>query len=198
MTTKKKTQGGSKGKGEVNHLIIAWALAGVIHAGANWRFTRAIVDAANRLGAAIGAAETYDLRPDAMLRNLLDAHAACAYDLDGQDKGKGRRAYAKLIALAGGPEGSHEPEDKASCAWACWTMRRIRGGFYANPGEVEGSEQEAEAFRRYGGAWREVETLLFPLWNDQPGDKSVSDALAILGTLVMRKQSDAMLKGGAR
>lgn len=124
MTTKSKAQGDKRGKPEVDHAVIAWALAGVIHAGAVWGFSQAIVTAAGRLGAAIGATETYDLRAALMLRGLLDAHAACAYDLDGQGKGKGRRAYAKLIALAGGVEGSPEPQDKSSCAWAWWSSRR--------------------------------------------------------------------------
>jgi hypothetical protein len=124
-----------------------------------------------------------------MLSDLLDAHAACAYDLDGQDRGKGRRAYRKLVALAGGVEGSPEPEDKTSGAWVCWTMRRIRAGFYCDPDGPEGSKP-------FFVAWREVESLRFPLWNDQPGDKSVSDALSILGTLVMLKRFHTGLNAG--
>jgi hypothetical protein len=194
MTTKRETQPGATGKPEVNHKVIAWALAGVLNAGAVWRFSQAIVDAANRLGSAIGAAETFDLRAEAMILNLLDAHAGCAYDLDGQDKGKGKRAYARLLALAGGAEGSPEPEDKTSCAWVCWTMRRIRAGFYCDPDGPDGSKP-------YYAAWREVETLLFPLWHNSPGDKSTADVLTILGTLVLRKRFYAELaaskKGGA-
>jgi hypothetical protein len=148
--TKTKTQAA-----EVNHKAVAWALA------------------------AVAAPEVYDLRAEIMLRDLLDAHTSCAYDLDGQDKGKGQRAYARLVALAGGPEGSPEPEPKASCAWTCWTMRRIRNDFYA-PADAPGEA-------RYLKAWREVESLLFPLWKNRPPNKFVHEVLPLLPALVMRK-----------
>jgi hypothetical protein len=126
MTTKKKAQTATKGKAEVNHSIIAWALAGVLAAAPQSFDAQKIVDAASRLGGASGEPDTFDQRAEVMLRRLLDGHTACTYDLDGQDRGKGKRAYDRLVALAGGPEGSPEPEDRDSCAWLCWTTRRLR------------------------------------------------------------------------
>jgi hypothetical protein len=193
MTTKSKAQPGAPGKAEVDHAIVAWALAGVLAAQPENFFSRAIVAAADKLGASIGAHEAYDLRAEFTLRNLLDAHTSCAYDLDGQDRRKGKRAYDSLVALAGGAEGAVEPEDKTSCAWVCWTMRRIRAGFMSPVGDMPGGPQEKAAMKLYRETWREVETLLFPLWNDRPGDKSVHDALSILGTLVMFNQLPARL-----
>jgi hypothetical protein len=90
-----------KEKAEVNHETVARALAAVLHAQPEGKAAQAIVNAADRLGAAISQPEIYDLRPVFMLRRLLDAHTTCAYDLDGQDGRKGKRAYDKLVTLAG-------------------------------------------------------------------------------------------------
>lgn len=123
MTTKRKAQ---KGKREVDHAVVAWALASVLAATPEGRDAQKIVEASDALGGATGKPETFDLRADVMLRALLDGYTSCAYDLTGQDKLKGKRAYAELVSLAGGFEGAPEPKDKTSTAWACWTMRRLR------------------------------------------------------------------------
>jgi hypothetical protein len=189
--TSEQTKAKGKDKAEVNHSIIAWALAGVLAAKHESKAARVILETANRLGAASGEVTTFDLRAEVMLREILDGHTSCAYDLEGQDRRKGKRAYDKLVALAGGAEGSPEPKDKNSVAWACWTMRRIRADFYAHPDTENG-------MARYADAWREVESLIFPLWNDRPGDKSVHDALSILAPLVLRKQFAARMAAEER
>lgn len=97
MTKKKVT---TKDKPQVNHEAVARTLAAVLQAQPEGEAAQAIVRATDKLGAAISQPEIYDLRPVLMLRRLLDAHMSCAYDLDGQDKGKGRRAYARLVTLA--------------------------------------------------------------------------------------------------
>ncbi|HEX8337089.1 MAG TPA: hypothetical protein VF621_10195 [Pyrinomonadaceae bacterium] len=184
--TKKKAQGGVQGKREVNHSLIAWALSGVLWYAPESRDARRIMEAASALGGATGNT-SHDFRPKFMLHILMDAHTSCAYDLEGQDRGKGRRAYQKLVALAGGPEGAPEPKDRDSCAWWCWTMRRIRADFYTDPGP-SGSEQEAASFRRYFAAWREVDSLAFGVFGGSEARTGVNYALACLPALVKAKQ----------
>jgi hypothetical protein len=171
MTTKKKAQTPKKGKGEVDHSIIAWALATTL-AGET---ARSIVGEASELGGATGEPETFDLRPEVMLRRLLDGHTACAYDLDGQDRRKGQRAYDALVRLAGGAEGAPEPKDKTSDEWRHWTLRRIRADFESGDAE------------RYSRAWRKFDGLLKAQWLDE-NRNHVSISLPMLAPLVMGLQ----------
>jgi hypothetical protein len=191
MTEKKvqprRGRGKAEGKGKVNHALIAWALAGVLAAAPESIDARAIVDAANKLGAAIGEAETYDLRAEIMLRGLLDAGKACAYDLDGQDRAKGRRAYHKLVALAGGAEGSPEPEDKKSCAWLCWTVRRLRAALTA-PTPERFTEEE---YREYGKPRMEIGVLIHVVEGASWRDLNVPAVLQMLAPLVRASQRPA-------
>lgn len=190
MTAKKKASTEKKRKPEVDHALVAWALSGVLWHTPESKDARRIMEAASTLGAATGETE-HDYRPAFMLRALLDAHtAADAYEHGDSagDRRKGRRAYDKLVALAGGPEGSPEPKDKDSGAWWCWTMRRIRAEFYNDPGP-SGSEQEAASFRRYFAAWREVDSLAFGVFGGAEAQRTgVHYALACLPALVKAKQ----------
>jgi hypothetical protein len=173
--TSEQTKAKGKDKAEVNHNIIAWALAGVLYTSPEGRDAQAVMEAWNRLGAAIGQPETVDLRAGYMLHATLDAHTSCAYDLDGQDGREGKKAYGRLVSLAGGFEGATEPKNKSSLAWLCWTLCRVRANFES--GDVE----------RYGRAWREFRELLFATWKDE-GRNCVGFALAMLAPLVMGSQ----------
>jgi hypothetical protein len=167
MTAKKKHT--TNGVGEVNHEVIAWALAGALLAYGDGPKAFDIIDTCDKLGAEMGDTEVYDLRAEAMIRNLLDAHEACAYDLDGQNRRTGRKFYARLVELAGGPEGSHEPKGKDSCAWLCWTARRLRAALTTTIRESH-TEEEYTAFGKprmelgvlfhvvQGATWREFDT----------------------------------------
>lgn len=104
MTAKSKSQKGDASKRKVNHESVAWALASVLYASPESRDAEAIMEAWSRLGGVIGQPETVDLRSEYMLRDTLDAHTSSAYDLDGQDKGRGTRDEE---------EGEGQPEDEA-------------------------------------------------------------------------------------
>lgn len=182
MTNRKTTtKGGKKGKaegskGEVNHSIVAWALASVLAMHPESFYANEIDRAAERLGGAIAEYDAFDLRAEIFLRGLLDAHTSCAYKLEGQDRRKGARAYDKLVTLAGGCEGSPEPKDKTSIAWTCWTMRRIRADFFSEP--------DAEGMKRFKGAWREFRALLCARLEESLDLIGTSWALPMLAPLV--------------
>jgi len=113
MTNHKLQKGRSKGKagskGEANHETVARSLAAILYTQSSSREARAIVNAAEDLGTAIGASEATDVRPEVRLRDLLDAHLSCAYEYEGQDGPKGKRAYNRLVTLAGGSGGLSDP-----------------------------------------------------------------------------------------
>lgn len=189
VTQKRATRGrrGARGASPANHAAVAWALGATLAAEIDGRAARKIIAAANALASATSNT-AFDFRPAVLLQTLLDQYHACDFDLEGTDKARARRAYAELIGLAGGPDDAPEPSDKKSAEWRHWTMRRIRADFYAEVGDVAGGPAEVAAMERYRRAWREVDSLVFPLWNAAPGDKSVHTALAVLAPLVADAQ----------
>jgi hypothetical protein len=185
MTTRqKKAQAATGSKPEVNHEVIAWALAGVLWARPDSRDASAIEREANKLGGATGDT-THSFRPEVMLRALLDSHTETEYEAEGYDRDKGTKAYKALVRLAGGPEGSPEPKNKKSCAWACWHMRRLRAALKPIPERVTAEQYEAAGKPRMefgvlksyvdAGTWREFNIelalqILAPLvaaWQDR-------------------------------
>jgi hypothetical protein len=103
MTKKHSSRKGSTKGGEVDHAAVAWALANTLFIEPEGAASRKILAAASSLASAIGST-AFDLRPEYLLRTILDEYTRCDFQLDGHDRGPARRAYNSLLRLAVGAE----------------------------------------------------------------------------------------------
>jgi hypothetical protein len=187
---KSTKKGGKKGKAEgskasrattvqVSHAAVAWALATTLVIAPEGATSRKILAEANNLASAIGST-AFDMRPEYLLRATLDEYTRCDFRIDGHDREPARRAYNKLVRLAGGADDAPEPKDENSAGWRHWTMRRIRADFESGDPE------------RYAAAWAYYDKLFKGLAADQ-NFFHVSFALRLLPQLIQAKQEIAGL-----
>lgn len=101
-STKGKAEGSKRG-GEVDHVAAAWALANTLFIEPEGAMAREIIAETDNLASAIGST-AFDLRPEYLLRTLLDEYTRCDFKIDGHDRSPARRAYNNLMRLAVGAE----------------------------------------------------------------------------------------------